>query len=119
MRLQPLVAILGVLLAGCMMGPDYVRPKFDTPAEFRFEPSAVVETADTAWWKQFGDPVLDALIAEALANNLNIKVAVANVEQAAASSRKRDLNCFRRSAIRRARSVREPPKPARTLRCLS
>src|SRR5262249_19099121 len=48
-----------------------------------FEPKSVAETADTAWWKQFGDPVLDSLIAEALANNVNLKVAVANVEQAA------------------------------------
>ncbi|HKE42212.1 MAG TPA: efflux transporter outer membrane subunit [Casimicrobiaceae bacterium] len=73
----------GAMLAGCMMGPDYVRPQFDTPSAFRFEPTAVAETADTAWWKQFGDPVLDAMIEEALANNANLKVAVANVEQAA------------------------------------
>jgi len=71
------------MIAACTMGPDYVRPKFDTPAEFRFEPKAVAETADTAWWKQFGDPVLDSLIAEALANNVNLKVAAANVDQAA------------------------------------
>jgi outer membrane protein TolC len=43
----------------------------------------VAETANTEWWKQFGDPVLDQLIATALANNLNVKVAAANVEQAA------------------------------------
>src|SRR5215831_13438566 len=66
-----------------MMGPDYVRPQFDTPSAFRFEPTAVAETADTAWWKQFGDPVLDAMIEESLANNVNLKVAVASVEQAA------------------------------------
>ena len=35
------------------------------------------------WWKQFDDPVLDGYIAEALAHNLNVQVAVANVEQAA------------------------------------
>ncbi len=38
---------------------------------------------DTEWWKQFGDPVLDNYIVEALAHNKNIEVAVANVEQAA------------------------------------
>jgi outer membrane protein, multidrug efflux system len=83
MRRPALFCIASALLCGCMMGPDYVRPKFDTPAGFRFEPKTVTETVDTAWWKQFGDPVLDALIAEALANNVNVKVAVANVEQAA------------------------------------
>ena len=40
-------------------------------------------TANTEWWKQFQDPVLDGLIAEALANNKNVKIAAANVEQAA------------------------------------
>ena len=48
-----------------------------------YEPKDAADTANTAWWKQFNDPVLDALIAEALAHNLNVKVAVANVEQAA------------------------------------
>ncbi len=67
-----------------MMGPDYLRPKVEAPAAFRFEPGAVAETANTAWWKQFGDPVLDQLIDTALVNNLNVRIAAANVEQAAA-----------------------------------
>ena len=72
------------LLAGCALGPDYSRPKVDAPATFRFEPATVAETANTAWWKQFGDPVLDQLIDTALANNLNVKIAAANVEQSLA-----------------------------------
>ena len=83
MRRAFLLCASAAILAACMMGPDYSRPKVDTPTAFRFEPQAVAETADTEWWKQFDDPVLDALIAEALANNLSIKVAVGNVEQAA------------------------------------
>ena len=78
------MALAATLLAGCVMGPDYARPKVDAPATFRFEPAAAAETANTAWWKQFGDPVLDQLIDTALANNLNVKVAAANVEQALA-----------------------------------
>ena len=76
-------AVAAALSAGCTEGPDYVRPPVDAPAAFRFEPKTVAETANTAWWKQFGDPVLDQLIDTALANNLNVKVAAANVEQAA------------------------------------
>jgi multidrug efflux system outer membrane protein len=78
-----LVCAIAILLGACTMGPDYVRPKADAPAAFRFEPQEVTQTGDTEWWKQFDDPVLDGLIAEALANNLNLKVAVANVNQAA------------------------------------
>ncbi len=82
MRRLPLLA-LTLLLGGCMVGPDYVRPKVDTPAAFRYEDRQARETANTAWWQQFQDPVLDGLIAEALANNRNVKIAAANVEKAA------------------------------------
>ena len=71
------------ILAACTMGPDYSRPDVETPAAFRFEPAEVAKTADTEWWREFGDPVLDALIAEALANNLSVKIAAASVQQAA------------------------------------
>ena len=54
--------VAGALAAGCTMGPDYVRPPVDAPAAFRFEPKDVADTANTEWWKQFGDPVLDQLI---------------------------------------------------------
>ena len=39
---------------------------------------------DTAWWQQFQDPLLDRLISDALAGNKNIRIAAANIEQAAA-----------------------------------
>jgi multidrug efflux system outer membrane protein len=64
-------------------GPDYVKPAVDTPQSFIYEPKDAADTVNTTWWKQFNDPVLDALVAEALANNQNVKVAAANVEQAA------------------------------------
>ena len=76
-----LIMVIGV--AGCMVGPDYKRPLIDTPQSFRYEPKDVADTANTDWWKQFNDPVLDALVTEALANNKNIKIAAYNVEQAA------------------------------------
>jgi multidrug efflux system outer membrane protein len=79
-----LVLAFTVLLAGCMVGPDYVRPVVDVPVSFRYEDRDAKETANTEWWKQFQDPVLDALIVEALTNNRNVKIAVANIEQAAA-----------------------------------
>jgi multidrug efflux system outer membrane protein len=82
MRRSAALGIVAVLLAGCMVGPDYTRPSIDAPASFRFEPTTAADTANTAWWRQFGDPVLDALIAEALANNRNVKIAAANIVQA-------------------------------------
>jgi multidrug efflux system outer membrane protein len=83
MRKQAGLGLCTMLLAGCMLGPDYTRPPIDTPDAYRFEPKSAAQTANTAWWHQFGDPVLDALIAEALANNRSVKSAAANVLQAA------------------------------------
>lgn len=70
-------------LAGCMVGPDYQRPPIDSPKTFLYEPKDVAATADLSWWKRFDDPVLDSLIADALANNRTVRIAAANVEQAA------------------------------------
>ncbi len=72
-----------LFLAGCMVGPDYKRPVVEAPPSFRYESKEVAETANTEWWKQFADPVLDQLIAEALGNNKSVKIAAANVAQAA------------------------------------
>jgi multidrug efflux system outer membrane protein len=79
-----LVGVLaGSMIVSCTVGPDYQRPAIDTPAAYVYEPTAVADTANTRWWQSFGDPVLDALIVEALANNKNVLIAAANVEQAA------------------------------------
>lgn len=83
MRRSAIAGLAGALLAGCMVGPDYVKPKVEAPAAYLYEPLQVAETANTQWWQQFGDPVLDKLIADALAGNKNVKIAAANVEQAA------------------------------------
>ena len=80
--LVPLVA--AAALAGCTLGPDYQRPELRSPAAFQYEPQAAAATADTLWWQQFQDPVLNQLIDEALQHNTNVQIAAANVEQAAA-----------------------------------
>ncbi len=78
-----IVLLFTLLLTGCMVGPDYVPPVVQAPAAFRYEEKETKETANTEWWKQFQDPILDGLIADALTNNRSIKIAAANVEQAA------------------------------------
>jgi multidrug efflux system outer membrane protein len=78
-----IVLAFAVLLTGCTVGPDYVRPVVDVPDAFRYEDGDAREIANTEWWKQFQNPVLDTLITEALSHNRNIKIAAANVEQAA------------------------------------
>jgi multidrug efflux system outer membrane protein len=82
MRNSALVA-LAFALSGCMLGPDYQRPPVDAPAAFIYETKDAADTANTLWWTQFNDPVLDSLIKQSLAYNYNVKVAAANVETAA------------------------------------
>ncbi|HTQ00660.1 MAG TPA: efflux transporter outer membrane subunit [Casimicrobiaceae bacterium] len=77
------LSVAAISLAGCMVGPDYQRPPVDAPAAFIYEPKDAADTANTLWWTQFNDPVLDALIKQALAYNYSVKVAAANVETAA------------------------------------
>jgi len=83
MRARVIAVAAAAMAAACTMGPNYRQPDVDTPKAFQYEPQDAADTADTEWWKQFGDPVLDGLIGEALANNRNVKVAAANVLQAA------------------------------------
>ncbi|VWB77330.1 type I secretion outer membrane protein [Burkholderia lata] len=68
-------------LGGCMLGPDYVRPKVDVPATFRFQSAEAEDVANTAWWQQFQDPALNDLIAAALAENRDVKIASARVDE--------------------------------------
>jgi multidrug efflux system outer membrane protein len=76
-------SIIFLCLSGCLLGPNYKRPPLNIPQAFHFEPKFVAETANLPWWEQFNDPVLNELIAEALANNKDVKIAAANIMQAA------------------------------------
>ena len=74
-------AALTLSLAACAVGPDYQRPAVETPANYRFEDAQARDTANTAWWTQFGDRELERLIGIALAENKDVLVAAARVEE--------------------------------------
>jgi multidrug efflux system outer membrane protein len=72
--------------AGCALGPDYRRPDTATPAAYRFEEDAAADSlADTGWWEVYQDPVLQALIRDGLANNLDVRIAAARIDQSRAA----------------------------------
>jgi multidrug efflux system outer membrane protein len=82
------LSILGFafLLAGCAgLKPDYTKPAVDLPTGWRDAPADGVQARDARWWKVYGDPVLDSLIDEALANNANMMLAIARVDEARAA----------------------------------
>ena len=72
---------VALTLAGCMVGPDYKRPTIDTPAAYRVEIKSANDLINSAWWQQFKDPVLDDLIKTALADNKDVRIAAARVEE--------------------------------------
>ncbi|ONZ38630.1 efflux transporter outer membrane subunit [Burkholderia cenocepacia] len=95
-RVRPvaLAAIVAAAaVAGCTVGPDYRRPPVDTPAAWRLDPAdqywqpAAPARAplDPVWWTAFGDAQLDALEADALRNNQNLKAVAARYDQAKAT----------------------------------
>ncbi|MBV9250416.1 MAG: TolC family protein, partial [Acetobacteraceae bacterium] len=77
-----------VVLAGCDLGPDYRRPDLELPAAFRASPEtqAAAWPAD-GWWQRFKSPELNALVADARAQNFDIAAAIARVQQADAQVR--------------------------------
>jgi outer membrane protein, multidrug efflux system len=80
--LRLISALLAIgALGGCLLGPDYRRPEVATPATYRFDTTGSAEVVNTAWWEQFQDPVLNDLIANALADNWDVKIAAARVDQ--------------------------------------
>jgi outer membrane protein, multidrug efflux system len=81
-----LAALLSASLisSGCAVGPNYVRPKVNPPADFRGLEGAAQQAsyADLPWWEVFKDEQLKSLIDTALANNYDLAIAVSRVEQA-------------------------------------
>ena len=69
----------------CTVGANYSRPPTPSPAQYRFVNGAEAESlADVPWFEVFQDASLQALIREALANNLDLRSAAAHVEEARA-----------------------------------
>lgn len=76
---------LGLLVAGCAAGPDYVRPDaaaLRLPAGWSVPAPQGTATDLTAWWTGFGDPQLAALVERARTGNLDIAQATARLRQA-------------------------------------
>ena len=83
MRKSLIAALLALLASGCMVGPDYLRPQVETPPAWRLSDEAANDLANTTWWQQFDDPVLDDLVSTALRENHDLMIAAARIEQVA------------------------------------
>jgi len=73
------------LLEGCAVGPDYGAPQSAAPPAFMGGPAVDADAARaakvdlTSWWRSFNDPPLASLVERALAQNLDLQQARADV----------------------------------------
>jgi multidrug efflux system outer membrane protein len=74
------------LPAACDLGPDYQRPEIAVPQGWR-EMKGAADWPAADWWRGFGSPELDRLMAQAMAANYDLAAAVAAVRQADAQVR--------------------------------
>ena len=79
---------LGLLLAGCMVGPNYQRPAIDAPGAYRGDSQSSIDPSkslgDEKWWGVLEDPVLQQLIRTAIEQNYDLRIAASRVLQAQA-----------------------------------
>src|SRR5262245_17060389 len=72
------------LLTGCRLGPDYKQPEMELPQMWR-QPAAAGESgANVAWWDLYQDPVLRDLVHAALAENKDLLIAAARIDESRA-----------------------------------
>ncbi len=90
--LRGLVLLLSLSSSACTVGPDYQPPQSVSPqrwGDWHSGPEALRSTQhegerlrDQAWWKVFGDPVLDDLQARAIQANPELHGAILRFAQA-------------------------------------
>lgn len=84
LRIFGLVLAITIIPSCTLLGPDYKRPENILPAQYSEADAAAAATQSisSAWWELYQDQILNDLVAKALQNNTEIKVAVARIEQA-------------------------------------
>jgi len=75
------VTVALLLSTGCAIGPDYRKPELVSPPAWMVDQKIAQDVANTAWWEQFNDPVLNELIGTALKENRDLRIATARVEE--------------------------------------
>lgn len=81
---------LALLISACAVGPDYKAPEPVSLARFEHDQAVGAASAESAvinekrFWQGFNDPLLAQLIEKTLADNQNLRAALARYQQAQA-----------------------------------
>lgn len=78
--------IAAMILAGCVAGPEYERPELALPDAWPEQPVLDIESGESLaeWWRRFEAPALNTLVERALADNIELQIQAARVEEARA-----------------------------------
>ena len=84
-----MISASALALSACAVGPDHVAPATPSTAAGPFVSAQDPAVATLApiqgdWWRLYSDPVLDRLVADAMAANTDIRVATARIARARA-----------------------------------
>lgn len=96
MKRQLYIALATVLFLGffsCRIGQKYARPDLDLPAQLEAGADSV-SVAEIPWKSLYTDTVLQGLIAVALENNKDMKMAAAKIKEMIAAKRISFANMF-------------------------
>ncbi len=96
MRNAVLGSIVSAMLSACAVGPDYRAPQMTSEARFANagEPGLAEGQTVSRFWTGFGDPLLNALIGEAIEQNKDLAIAAANLRTARAARRLAGFDLF-------------------------
>jgi outer membrane protein, multidrug efflux system len=106
------VATVIAALSACTMEPHYERPEAPVPPTWAGSAAGAQDqasVADLGWRQFFPDPVLQRLIALALADNRDLRVAVFNVQAAQAQYRIQRADLFPKIAATGVEQVEKYP----------
>jgi len=121
-RLTWITLACAAVLSGCSLMPAYERPALPVPSAYpvaAVAPSAVsAEAGDIGWREFFADERLRQVLALALTNNRDLRVATLNIEKARAQYRVQDADRYpavnasgSQSVTRTAEGLRAPADP--------
>jgi multidrug efflux system outer membrane protein len=80
--MKPLSLVVAILLLGCSVQPKYEKPAAELPEAWKETAPRFAE--DGRWWRIYQDASLEATVDEALANNADLLIAAARVDEARA-----------------------------------
>ena len=81
--MKKILLLVAAVAAGCTaVGPDYERPEIALPGQFDAAANQDGLKIPADWWKLYGDPALDEIVAATRANNADMRFAVARVQEA-------------------------------------